>query len=140
MSKIIDDPELNKSLCQGCSKCCEYINILIKEPKTKRAIDKIVWFLLHGISIHIDREGEWMVHISNRCKALDEYGRCKEYSTRPTICREHSQTQCDKNDKEQFEEHIFNNEKEFLGFVLANPKLKNIYNKKVKRPPSSKHE
>lgn len=122
-------PKLIQSLCDNCSKCCEYINILIKEPKTKRAIDKVVWYLLHGVSLHIDRDGDWMIHLPNRCKALDDKGRCTIYSTRPTICREYSQMKCEKYDKKYGDRYRFNDEKEFLRFVMGNPKLKSVYSK-----------
>ena len=126
MAKITYDPKENKKLCAGCSLCCEYVNILIKKPKTKRQLDLVIWYLLHGVTIRIDEEGDWTAYLSLKCKALNKNKLCNIYFTRPTICREHSQVECDKYDTE-CKDLVFTNEKQFLAHINSNKLLKTIY-------------
>lgn len=37
----------NVDLCQGCSKCCEYVAMQIDTPETQDDFENIRWYLLH---------------------------------------------------------------------------------------------
>lgn len=83
-------------MCRQCqSKCCRYFCFQIDEPNSFEEFENLRWFLLHeGISIHID-EGNWFISISNKCKHLDDDGRCLSYDSRPVICRKYTTDGCD---------------------------------------------
>jgi len=127
MPKKITASEKSKELCADCSLCCEYVNILIKKPKTKEAIDKIVWYLLHGVEIHIDADGDWTVYLPLKCRALTEEKICGIYPTRPNICKQFSQSDCERYNHDSADDIVFANEKEFLAYVNSNLPLKAIY-------------
>ena len=82
--------------CKECdAKCCRYFCFEIDEPDTYEEFEDIRWFLCHeGISVHID-EGDWYIHIDNKCKMLTPSGRCRIYDDRPLICRSYSTGNCD---------------------------------------------
>jgi len=84
------------SMCRECGgKCCQYFCFQIDEPDSFEEFDDIRWFLLHeNITVHID-EGDWYISIANRCRALEEDGRCAIYDDRPLICRRYSMETCD---------------------------------------------
>jgi len=126
MAKITYDPQENKELCAGCSLCCEYVNILIKKPGTKKGIDRIIWYLLHGVTIRIDEDGDWTAYLSIKCKALNKQRLCSIYETRPQVCRNHSQEECDRSDG-VCKDLVFEDEKQFMAYINSNKKLKTIY-------------
>jgi len=125
--KKLDDPEKDKRLCEGCSQCCEYVNIVIETPKTKKEIDRIIWYLLHGLSLYIDKDNDWMIYLPIKCLALTKEKLCGIYDTRPIICREYSQLECEKYNIDS-DELMFTNKKEFLEYINSKPKLKKIFN------------
>lgn len=126
-----DAPKINKMLCDGCSQCCEYVNIIIKKPQTKKEIDKVFWYILHNLTICIDKDNDWMVYLPFKCRALNKEKMCTIYNTRPTICREYTQMKCEKYNNDD-EEQIFINEKEFLKYINSNSQLKKIYHSRSK--------
>ncbi len=81
-----------KSLpCRECgAECCRYMAIEIDTPKTKREYDDIRWYLLHeDVNVFIDHENAWHVELRARCRSLTDHHQCREYDTRPQICRDH---------------------------------------------------
>ena len=48
-----------------------------------------------GVTVHIDAGGGWYISIANRCLNLDEQGLCRQYETRPMICRAYTTDGCD---------------------------------------------
>jgi len=127
MPAITYNEKDNKKLCAGCSLCCEYVNILIEKPKTKDAIDMMVWYLLHNVSIRVDTTGKWTVYMPFKCQALTKDKTCRIYKERPIICREHSQADCERGDDSDCGDLIFTNKKEFLKYIKSDKKLKAIY-------------
>lgn len=129
MKKNIDDPKLDKKLCAGCSYCCEYINIIIPKPRTKKALDKIIWYIWHGLSVHIHKGGVWTVHVDVKCKALNKNKECSIHAHRFNICRAYSQKKCKKYNPGKSSIIKLNNQKEFLAYCERYPELKALITK-----------
>ena len=85
-----------KSLCEKCSSmCCRYIALPCDAPKDCESFDEIRWFLMHdGVSVFVT-DGQWYVSVATRCKHLTDEGMCSTYQTRPQICRQYSDDNCD---------------------------------------------
>jgi len=96
------------------------VTIDVNKPDTKENIDQIRWYLLHGVNVYFDSDGDWMAYIPAKCNALDERGECDIYAKRPKVCREYTQDECDKYDEKASEEIIFREEKEFLKYIEDN--------------------
>lgn len=120
MSKKINNSELNRKLCGRCSICCRYVTVEIDKPKTKENIDEIRWYLLHGVNVCLDGDGEWMVYLPLKCKALSKKGKCNIYPKRPIVCQKYTQNECDRYDQKSSKEIIFKDEKKFLKYVKKN--------------------
>ena len=118
----IDEDELNKKLCKGCTKCCEYINIKLDTPETEEDFDNILWYLLHkDVYVWVKRPNKWFVRVNTRCNPLKK-GRCKEYARRPMLCREYSQKVCEHNKKAKDEKHSFHTRKDLIAYLNKNKK------------------
>jgi len=93
-------PQLKKvkkeCLCPSCAGlCCRYVALPIETPEDREDYDDIRWYLAHeGFSIFVD-EGEWYVNIASKCKYLNNDNMCNIYLTRPKICREYKDNNCD---------------------------------------------
>ncbi len=85
-----------KSLCDRCpGACCRYIALPFDEPTEKESFEEIRWFLMHkGVTVFVT-EGQWYVSSAVECKHLTDQGACGIYETRPDICREYSNSNCD---------------------------------------------
>ena len=115
MKKLSED-ELNKKLCGRCTKCCEYVNIPLGKPSTEEEFDNILWYLIHkNVYVWVGKNNRWFVRFNTPCKPLKK-GRCREYSTRPMLCREYSQKLCE-NYKPQDEKHVFRTRGEFMAYL-----------------------
>ncbi len=96
--------------CKDCdAKCCKYFTVPLDAPEDEEDFDAFYWYILHeGVSIFIDDEGDWFINIENRCGALDKNNRCRVYSRRPQICRDHTLEVCEKSEEPyDFREHFF---------------------------------
>ena len=128
----IKTPDENKELCKGCNICCQYAVIELKTPETKKDLELISWYLLHNIVIFIENDGNWCAEIKNKCISLNNQGLCSIYNTRPEICREYGQEECEKNKGEEHGiKHTFKTQEEFLEYIENNSELKKI-SKKLK--------
>lgn len=108
----------NKTCCGCKGKCCKYITIEIKEPKTKQEIDTIRWYLLHkGVEIFIE-DGVWNAQFNGKCKKLGKDFRCMDYENRPDVCRDHSIEICERYDKTKYT--CFRNTGEFDDWIKVN--------------------
>jgi Fe-S-cluster containining protein len=91
-----------KVKCQECGACCIYVSVEIDSPTTVRGTSDIIWYLLHD-SVRVSREAadEWYIEFRTRCKALagtvGSSVSCTLYADRPSICREHSDNECEVN-------------------------------------------
>lgn len=95
---IIPEGEMTpENKCGFCtnSKCCTYITQEIPTPRSKHDFDHLLWQISHGnINIYKDEDG-WYLLINNRCLHLHANGMCGIYETRPQICRDHSNDNCE---------------------------------------------
>ena len=127
-SKMIKTLEENKKLCKDCNLCCQYAVIELKTPQTKKELDMIQWQILHNITIFIEDDNKWYAEIKNPCTKLNNKGLCSIYNSRPNICREYSQEECEKNKGEEYGiKHSFKTEKEFMEFIKNNSELRKIW-------------
>lgn len=104
MNELLDiinvgsDPVMDDdNLCASCTKslCCRYITLSIETPRSMRDFDNLLWKVSHrGIRIYRDSEG-WGVQSMNSCDHLLPGGGCGIYETRPMVCREHSNEDCE---------------------------------------------
>ncbi|ALP54715.1 hypothetical protein Tel_03220 [Candidatus Tenderia electrophaga] len=97
-------PETKCGFCTA-SKCCTYITHQIDGPRSKAEFDYLLWQVSHErVAVFKDDDG-WFLLINNPCTHLLPDGRCGIYATRPQICREHSNDNCefDANMEEEFE-------------------------------------
>jgi Fe-S-cluster containining protein len=87
-------PENKCGFCTG-SKCCTYITHQIDAPRSKEQFDYLLWQVSHeNVALFKDEDG-WFLWINNRCSHLMPDGRCAIYATRPQICRDHSNDNCE---------------------------------------------
>lgn len=118
--------EENEKLCDGCTKCCEYVAIEIDQPEDWDDFQNIIWYVLHeGVWVFTDDEGDWYVQFDTKCKKLDDKGLCQYYDARPKICREHDQDDCEMHGEGTAEELIFKTPEDVLNYM----KLKRIKKK-----------
>ena len=105
--------------CIQCgSKCCTYFCFQIDEPDDMAEFEDVRWYLCHeGVSVHIDDEGDWYIHIASRCDKLDASGRCTLYDDRPLICRRYDPDNCDASDHEYDHRHEFNTPEELEAYA-----------------------
>jgi Fe-S-cluster containining protein len=83
--------------CLSCGLCCSYVAVDIDDPSTLRGATTILWYLYHeGISVYTDGE-DWMIAFDTRCRHLQDDNRCRIYESRPQICREFDETNCEVN-------------------------------------------
>lgn len=86
--------------CTTCGLCCTYVVLDIDAPSTLDAASTVLWYLYHpGLSIYT-ADGEWMVQFDTRCKFLQPDNRCGIYETRPLVCREFDERECEVNSRD----------------------------------------
>ena len=87
----------NDNKCATCtgSKCCQYITEPLETPRSIRDFDLILWQVSHD-NVHCfkDDDGWFLVNYS-QCEHLKPNGQCNIYHSRPFICREHSNQECE---------------------------------------------
>ncbi len=87
-------PENKCGFCTN-SKCCTYLTQEIPTPRSKHDFDHLLWQISHrDINIYKDEDG-WYLLVHNRCLHLRPNGMCGIYDTRPDICRDHSNDDCE---------------------------------------------
>jgi len=101
--------------CTSCGFCCTYVAYDINPPTTAKRAAEILWHLYHpGVVIYFDGE-DWYGQFMTRCRQLGDNGKCRVYSHRPHICREHDQEQCEVNSDEPGQ--YFNDVNDFLAYL-----------------------
>lgn len=127
--------ENNHRMCEGCSKCCEYIALEIDEPIDFEDFENIRWYLLHknvkvyftedeDVEVGEDERFKWFLQFQTPCKELNPDGLCQIYEKRPLICQEHSAETCEIRDGDDEEIKSFTNPDEFWAWVEENYDLK----------------
>lgn len=87
---------MSKTCVECKAKCCQYFCFEIDAPDSYEEFEDIRWYLCHhGVTVHIDDEGDWFIHIENRCNMLGDDYRCMIYDDRPLICRTYSAENCE---------------------------------------------
>jgi Fe-S-cluster containining protein len=90
-------PGPGKFDCAQCGLCCTYVAIEIDGPTSVKRATELLWYLYHqGVSLY-ENEDSWMVQFETTCRFLTEDRRCGVYATRPHICREFSEQECEVN-------------------------------------------
>jgi Fe-S-cluster containining protein len=83
--------------CTSCGLCCSYVAIEVDTPKTVKQATMMLWYLYHeGVSLYVN-DDDWMVQFDTTCIHLQPDYRCGVYETRPHICREFSEQDCEIN-------------------------------------------
>ena len=87
-------PENKCSYCRGAT-CCTYFTHHIDTPRSMEDFDLLLWQISHrNTQMYRDSDG-WFLLINNPCQHLQPGGRCGIYATRPQVCREHSNDDCE---------------------------------------------
>src|ERR1700755_1017005 len=83
--------------CAQCGLCCTYVAIEVDGPTTVKRATELLWYLYHhGGSLYVN-DDSWMVQFETTCRYLTADRRCGVYATRPHICREFSEKECEVN-------------------------------------------
>jgi len=102
----------SKASCTACGLCCSYVAIEIDSPASVKQATQLLWYVYHeGVSLY-DNDDEWMVQFDTTCIHLQPDYRCGIYETRPHICREFSEQDCEVNTGD--DGRTFYNATEFL--------------------------
>lgn len=93
--KVKITPENKCTHCRGGSTCCTYLTQQIDTPRSMEDFDLLMWQISHfNTQFYKDSDG-WFLLINNRCRHLHDDGRCGIYATRPQVCRDHSNDDCE---------------------------------------------
>ena len=98
VQKKREDLELGENLCEYCTaKCCKYFALPIDTPTSRADFEYIRWYLLHEkATVFVDEH--WYLLVHTTCKHLQPDNRCGIYETRPQICRDYSNDNCEYDD------------------------------------------
>lgn len=94
---ILPEQITSETKCGYCtnSKCCTYITQEIETPRSKHDFDHLLWQVSHrDVNIYKDEDG-WYLLVNNECLHLQPNGMCGIYETRPQVCRDHSNEDCE---------------------------------------------
>ena len=124
--------------CTACGLCCSYVAIEVDAPSTVKRATQLLWYLYHqGVSLY-ENGDEWMVQFEANCRYLLPDYRCGIYETRPHICREFSQEDCEVNSGD--DGHTFYTAREFLQHLKQHrPRVHTLVQKSFAPPDESEH-
>jgi Fe-S-cluster containining protein len=125
----------SKATCTACGLCCSYVAIEIDAPATVKAATQMLWYVYHDkVSLYVNAD-EWMVQFDTTCIHLQPDYRCGVYMTRPHICREFSEQDCEVNTGD--DGHTFYTAAEFLVYLKqTRPRIHNFIQKNFAPPPT----
>lgn len=120
--------------CSHCGLCCTYLAIEIDGPTTVKRATELLWYLYHeDVSIYVN-EDDWMVQFETRCRYLTADRKCGIYATRPHICREFSEQECEVNTGD--DGHTFYNATQFMEHLKqTRPRVWTLVNRSFAPPP-----
>lgn len=126
----------SKANCTACGLCCSYVAIEIDAPKTVKQATQLLWYVYHeGVSLYVN-DDEWMVQFDTTCVHLQPDYRCGIYATRPHICREFSEQDCEVNTGD--DGHTFFTAGEFMEHLRATrPRIHAFLQKNFAPPPEA---
>lgn len=87
----------NSDLCVNkcASACCVGLSIPTNSPKTKEEREELRFYVIHErVEVYI-RNKRWYILINEKCMNLNRKNLCMEYETRPSICRDFSNAECE---------------------------------------------
>lgn len=122
--------------CTSCGLCCSYVAIEVDTPKTVKQATMLLWYVYHeGVSLYVN-DDDWMVQFDTTCIHLQPDYRCGVYETRPHICREFSEQDCEVNTGD--DGRTFYTATEFLAHLAeTRPRVHAVVKKSFAPPPSS---
>ena len=87
-------PENKCGFCTN-STCCTYVTESLATPRSIEDFDTLLWQVAHeNVQVYKEESG-WYLLVNNRCTFLQPDGRCGIYHTRPQVCREHENDECE---------------------------------------------
>jgi Fe-S-cluster containining protein len=122
-------------LCAYCpGKCCCYFALPIETPDCWKDFEYIRWYLLHERAAVFLEDGDWYLLVHNRCKHLDDNYRCRQYETRPQVCRDYHTKNCEYEDEWVYDHYFETPEQveEYAEAVLGPRKGRSIRSPKPK--------
>lgn len=88
-----------RTLCDGCgAKCCRYIALEIDRPDCRDDFEDLRWYLCHQNTVIYVDDDTWYLHFDSDCRYRGTDDRCRIYEKRPTMCREHSPEDCERDE------------------------------------------
>jgi Fe-S-cluster containining protein len=119
--------------CTACGLCCSYVAVEVDTPATVKQATQLLWYVYHeGVSLYVN-EDEWMVQFDTTCIHLQPDYRCGVYETRPHICREFSEQDCEINTGDDGK--TFYTATEFLAHLKdTRPRIYNFVSKRFAPP------
>jgi len=112
----LSDEELTE-ICTNCgAKCCKYFALEIDEPDCQDEYEDVRWYLCHENTWVFIDDGKWYLYLHNKCRYLDDNNLCTIYDSRPKICREHNQVDCEI-DSDVFYDVLFKSQDDFLKYL-----------------------
>lgn len=118
------DVPAGENLCMYCTaKCCRYFALPIDAPETLRDFEFLRWFLLHEHATAFVDEDIWYLLVHTTCKHLLPDNRCGIYETRPQICREYSNDNCEFDDNWVYDQYFETAEQvqDYCEAIFADP-------------------
>lgn len=101
------DLKPGENLCEHCTaKCCRYFALPIDAPQSFSDFEYIRWFLLHEQASVFTEDESWYLLVHTVCKHLQHDHRCGIYETRPQICRDYSNENCEYDDGYTYEKYF----------------------------------
>ncbi|MFH1847045.1 MAG: YkgJ family cysteine cluster protein [Candidatus Omnitrophota bacterium] len=96
------------SSCARCeASCCRYFALEIDTPRSKTDFENIRWYLAHkDVAVFVNKK-KWHLEITSECRYLGKDNKCRIYSKRPLICKEHSVNNCEFHSNDFEHEHMF---------------------------------
>ena len=92
--------------CSYCpAKCCCYFALPIETPEDWDDFEYIRWYLLHERATVFTEDNTWYILVHNRCKCLGDDNLCKQYDTRPQICRDYTTDNCEYEDEWVYDQY-----------------------------------
>jgi len=131
-----EDLDPGEILCTHCpAKCCCYFALPIEEPTTWKEYEYIRWYLLHDRATVFTEDGTWYLLVHNRCKHLGNDNLCRQYETRPQICRDYAIDKCEYEDDWVYDQYFETAEQveEYAEAVLGPRKGRDLRSPKPER-------
>jgi Fe-S-cluster containining protein len=136
---ILNAKPSGKFGCSECGLCCTYLAIEIDGPTTVKRATELLWYLYHQhVSLYLN-DDSWMVQFETTCHHLTEDRKCGIYATRPHICREFSEQECEVNTGDDGQ--TFYSATTFMEYLKqARPRVYALVMKDYAPPEETKHQ